>query len=166
MTFNSFCMQKRTKTEKTGNGPSVATANRLPLKRLEVREGKHHRLCGIYEIVSGNGDLDQLPAREVARRYQVSKNTVLKWYSQKPHGWSAYVDLRDGNKLTVAQKINRHGGAGVMLVPEMAKEIGIHEATLYRYMRENGIKVPKPTTPLFNPKTKLNFVESMMMKWK
>ena len=102
MTFNSFCTQKRTKTEKTGNGPSVATANRLPLKRLEVREGKHRRLCGIYEMVSGNGDLDQLPAREVARRYQVSKNTVLKWYSQKPHGWKSYLAAMEAGELSTA----------------------------------------------------------------
>ena len=126
---------------------------------------KSQRLCEIYEIVDGSGELDELPAREVARRYGISKNTVLKWYHEKPYGWDTYQAIKDGSKRTVAQKILAHGGVGVTPVQQMAKEINVHEATLYRYMRQNGIKVPGVIIPKFIP-TKLTFVESMMMKWK
>ena len=126
---------------------------------------KSQRLCEIYKTIDANGELDNLSAREVAKKYDISKTTVLKWYHEKPRGWEKYLSIKDGSKRTVAQKILAHGGIGVTPVQQMAKEINVHEATLYRYMRQNGIKVPGVIIPKFIP-TKLTFVESMMMKWR
>ena len=126
---------------------------------------KSQRMCEIYKTIDANGELDNLSAREVAKKYDISKTTVLKWYHEKPRGWEKYLSSGGVSHRSVAQKIESHGGVGVMPVAQMAKEIGVHEATLYRYMRQNGIKVPGVIIPKFIP-TKLTFVESMMMRWR
>ena len=201
MTFNSSCMQKRTGKEKTGNGPSVPTVNRLPLKRLAEKEGiENWDICKIYEKVINDGRLSAYQPQFLANTYGVSAQMIRRWQSgATPHSWRTYLLSKDPDlaklsidelaekygvcrgsvfkiremaglteeykkKVTIKHLVLNHPELGRMRPEDMAKELGCTSRTVWRYMREKGIKLQKQA-PLFK-KTKLPFVESMMMRWK
>ena len=124
---------------------------------------KSQRMCEIYEAAKASGDLDELPARAVARKYGVSHNTTLRWQKQLPYLWEKF--LMDGFKPSNSDRIRMHGGAGIVPVKQIAEELGIDDSTVYRYMKRNKIKKMKVDIPMFS-EIELTFVESMMMKWK
>ena len=123
------------------------------------KQGAEPRSWSTY-LLSKDPDISKIPVAELAERYDLAHGTVCRIRDL------AGVTREYKQRAHVKDLVLGHPEVGKMHPVDMAKELGCNESTVYRYMRENGIKVPQKETPLFNPKTELTFVESMMMKWR